>query len=129
MLVLGNIINVLVCYILDLKYMYVVNIYFNCIISRCNNMHAEFICKLRFSVHYYTDHDTLEKLFNVNVLLNDYDFSMKKCFIQLSSDPKIEHNRRHGRNQAVTSTEFNDGNTQYESLTEGHTKDVSPQQG
>ena len=29
----------------------------------------------------------------------------------------------------VASTEFNDGKTQYESLTEGHTGDITPQQG
>ena len=38
--------------------------------------------------------------------------------MQLSSESKMEHTRKHGQNQAVTSTEFNDGNTQYESLTE-----------
>ena len=94
------------------------------LLDTCNNMHVKL-----FSVHFYTDHVTVEKLINVNVLLDGYDFSMKKCFIQFSSESKMEHTRRHGQNQVVTSTEFNDGSTQYESLTEGHTTDVSPQQG
>ena len=50
--------------------------------------------------------------------------------MQLSSESRMEHTRIHGQNHAVTNnTEFNDGSTQYESLTESHTRDVSPQQG
>ena len=45
------------------------------------------------------------------------------------SESRTKTTQSHGQTDAITTTEFNAGNAQYESLTEGHTRDGSPHQG
>ena len=75
---------------------------------------------------------TTEKRINTNVLLHNYDFfypKRKNCLFDFHSDSGMKNTQDNEQRNALTSTEFNQGHTQYESLTESLTTDVSPRQG
>ena len=58
-----------------------------------------------------------------------YAFVQHNGLLDYYNESRTKNTQRHGQTDAITSTEFNAGNTQYESLTEGHTRDGSPHQG
>ena len=79
--------------------------------------------------HFYT-----VKRINTYVLLDIYDCFhpkryKKKRLFDFPSDSGLPQTQVNEQRNALTSTEFNQGHTQYESLTENLTTDVSPRQG
>ena len=72
------------------------------------------------------------KRINTNVLLDNYDCfhpKRKNRLFDFPSDSGQQQTQENEQRNALTSTEFKQGHTQYESLTESLTTDVSPRQG